>query len=161
MSAEKQLFDCLGKILKLQKSLFQIAKKKTDIIKADDIDALGQLLKDELKHVKAIEMLDKERENVQLQLGSHSSVHITISDLLQSSSLNDKEGLKVLQHQLVEQTQKLKEVNELNQQLLQQSLNYINLNLDLLLGQQESSNYTDNNSNKEEGTSRSLFDSRA
>jgi FlgN protein len=164
MSAENLLLNVLEKMVKLQKSLYQIALKKTDILKADDIEALGQLMKDELKHIKAIEMVNGERERIQRQLAielSLSPANITISELLKSSILKDKEGLKRLQTELVEQTQSLKEINEFNQQLLQQSLNFVNLNLDLVLGQQELGNYTDNSSDEEEGTSRSLFDSKA
>jgi hypothetical protein len=165
MSAENRLLTVLEKIVKLQKSLHQIALKKTDILKADDIEALGQLMKDELKHIKAIEMVNGEREQIQRQLANElllPPTNITISQLLKSSMLKDKEILRKLQVKLVEQTQSLKEINEFNQQLLQQSLNFVNLNLDLVLGQQESSNYTDNTSNEEESTaSRSLFDSKA
>jgi hypothetical protein len=164
MSAEDLLLNVLEKMVKLQKSLYQIALKKTDILKADDIEALGQLMKDELKHIKAIEMVNGERERIQRQLANELSLpptNITISELLKSSILKDKESLKRLQTELVEQTQSLKEINEFNQQLLQQSLNFVNLNLDLVLGQQELDNYTDNSSNEEESTSRSLFDSKA
>jgi hypothetical protein len=165
MSAENRLLTVLEKIVKLQKSLHQIALKKTDILKADDIEALGQLMKDELKHIKAIEMVNGEREQIQRQLENElllPPTNITISQLLKSSMLKDKESLRKLQVKLVEQTQSLKEINEFNQQLLQQSLNFVNLNLDLVLGQQESGNYTDNSSNEEEeSTSRSLFDSKA
>jgi hypothetical protein len=165
MSAENRLLTVLEKIVKLQKSLHQIALKKTDILKADDIEALGQLMKDELKHIKAIEMVNGEREQIQRQLANElllPPTNITISQLLKSSMLKDKESLRKLQVKLVEQTQSLKEINEFNQQLLQQSLNFVNLNLDLVLGQQESGNYTDNSSNEEEeSTSRSLFDSKA
>ncbi|MFD2679308.1 flagellar protein FlgN [Bacillus seohaeanensis] len=165
MSAENRLLTVLEKIVKLQKSLHQIALKKTDILKADDIEALGQLMKDELKHIKAIEMVNGEREQIQRQLANElllPPTNITISQLLKSSMLKDKESLRKLQVKLVKQTQSLKEINEFNQQLLQQSLNFVNLNLDLVLGQQESGNYTDNSSNEEEeSTSRSLFDSKA
>jgi FlgN protein len=165
MSAENRLLTVLEKIVKLQKSLHQIALEKTDILKADDIEALGQLMKDELKHIKAIEMVNGEREQIQRQLANElllPPTNITISQLLKSSMLKDKESLRKLQVKLVEQTQSLKEINEFNQQLLQQSLNFVNLNLDLVLGQQESGNYTDNSSNEEEeSTSRSLFDSKA
>jgi hypothetical protein len=165
MSAENRLLTVLEKIVKLQKSLHQIALKKTDILKADDIEALSQLMKDELKHIKAIEMVNGEREQIQRQLANElllPPTNITISQLLKSSMLKDKESLRKLQAKLIEQTQSLKGINEFNQQLLQQSLNFVNLNLDLVLGQQESSNYTDNTSNEEESTaSRSLFDSKA
>jgi hypothetical protein len=164
MSAENLLLNILEKMVKLQKSLYQIALKKMDILKADDIEALGQLMKDELKHIKAIEMVNGERDRIQRQLANElllPPTNITISELLKSSILKDKESLKRLQNELVEQTQSLKEINEFNQQLLQQSLNFVNLNLDLVLGQQELGNYTDNSSDEEESTSRSLFDSKA
>jgi FlgN protein len=164
MSAETQLFNVLEKMVKLQKSLYQIALKKTDILKADDIEALNLLMKDELKHIKAIEMVNREREQIQQRLANELSLPpatITISDLLQSSMLKDKESLRRVQLELVEQTQGLKEVNEFNQQLLQQSLNFVNLNLDLVLGQQDSGNYTEDTSNEGEQSNRSLFDSKA
>jgi hypothetical protein len=164
MSAEGLLLTILEKMVKLQKSLYQIALKKTDILKADDIEALGQLMKDELKHIKAIEMVNREREQIQRQLANELSLRpsaITISDLLQSSMLKDKESLRRVQLELVEQTQGLKEVNEFNQQLLQQSLNFVNLNLDLVFGQQDSGNYTEDTSNEDEQSNRSLFDSKA
>jgi hypothetical protein len=108
--------------------------------------------------------VNREREQIQRQLANELSLRpsaITISDLLQSSMLKDKESLRRVQLELVEQTQGLKEVNEFNQQLLQQSLNFVNLNLDLVLGQQDSGNYTEDTSNEDEQSNRSLFDSKA
>lgn len=164
MSVEDQLCHNLEKILKLQKSLHQIALKKTEIIKADNIEALGELMKDELKHIKAIEVLNNEREKIQHQLANEISISpqsLTISDLLSSDKIQDKEKLRNLQQKLVDQMKILKEINELNQDLLQHSLNFVNLNLDLLLGQQESSNYNDQSSDETQSINRSIFDSKA
>lgn len=164
MSAEDQLYISLEKIVKLQKSLYIIALKKRDSLKADDIEALRQIMKEELKHIKAIEVVNKEREMIQHQLATElliSKKKLTMSNLLESDRLNNKEKLRNIQVELLEQTQKLKEINELNQQLLQQSLNFVNLNLDMILGQQEFNNYSDRSSEEAEGNKRSLFDSQA
>lgn len=164
MSAEDQLYISLEKIVKLQKSLYIIASKKKDILKADDIKALGQIMKEELKHIKAIEAVNKEREIIQHQLATKLLIpkeKLTMSELLESDRLKNKEKLRNIQGELLEQTQKLKDINELNQQLLQQSLNFVNLNLDMILGQQEFNNYTDRSSEEAEGNKRSLFDSQA
>lgn len=165
MSAEAHLCTALEKILKLQESLHQIALRKTDILKADNIEALGQLMKQELKHIKALEVVNKERETVQIELAkeiSISEVDLTISILLQSDKIKDKEKLKNLQNQLVDQMEKLKVINELNQEMLQLSINFVNLNLDLLLDQQESSNYSVESLNENEvKNNRSIFDSKA
>ncbi len=163
MSAESQLCNNLEKILKLQKSLHQIALKKTEILKADNIEALGELLKDELKHIKAIEVVNNEREQIQHELANEISLspeHLTISELLSSDGIEEKEKLRSLQEQLIEQMKIIKEINELNQDMLQQSLNFVNLNLDLLLGQ-ESSNYNGQTSDENQSINRSIFDSKA
>ncbi|HBJ01524.1 MAG TPA: flagellar protein FlgN, partial [Lysinibacillus sp.] len=46
---------------RMHKSLLELALKKTEIIKAGDIEALDQLLKDEQAHVAAIEKLEQQR----------------------------------------------------------------------------------------------------
>ena len=58
----ERLISTMEKLLKLHKSLYEIAQKKTETVKIGDIDALNQILKDEQAHLKAINLLENERQ---------------------------------------------------------------------------------------------------
>ncbi|WP_456273252.1 flagellar protein FlgN [Bacillus sp. AK031] len=165
MSAERNLISVLEKLLALQKSLHEVAVRKTKILKDGDIESLGKHMKDEIKHIKAIEVLNNERENLQRQFAKDLPINIsnvTISHLLEYGKFIEAERLKVLQNELIQTVNHLKQVNDFNQSLLNQSLQFVNLNLDLLTGRQESPNYSkDPIDHTEEMNSRSLFDSKA
>jgi flagellar biosynthesis/type III secretory pathway chaperone len=163
MSSETQLLELLKKIIKLQKSLHQLAIKKTEMLKSNDIDGLGQLIKDELSHIKALEALHKTREQLQVAIGREYDCPFkinTMSDLLRVNGIVHKESFKEFKNELVHITEQLKAINILNQELLNQSLQFVNLNLDLFFGQQDSGNYSPLQSEEEEAA-RPIFNSKA
>lgn len=63
MSAEK-LINTLNKMVSLHRSLLELAKQKTEIIKKGDIEALSSILKDENKHVMAISKLEEKGKSL-------------------------------------------------------------------------------------------------
>ncbi len=163
MSNEARMHELLEKIIKLQKSLYQLALKKTEMLKNNDIDGLGHLIKDELSHLKALEALHITREQLQVAIGREYDCPFKIStmtDLLQVNGINQKDTLEKFQQELIHITEQLKIQNTLNQELLNQSLQFVNLNLDLFLGQQDSGNYSPLQSEEEEA-SRPIFNSKA
>jgi FlgN protein len=164
MSSEKQLLQLLEKMVKLQKSLYQLSLKKTDLLKNDDIEALTELMKNELSHIKAMESFNLQREDLQRNLAFDLGIpfqNLTISGFFQAEGLKEKELLKELQGQLIDITTKLKQQNEFNQELLSQSLNFVNLNLDIMTGQQDSGNYSRSNADIEEPETLSIFNRKA
>lgn len=163
MSNETQLHELLKKIIKLQKSLYQLAIKKTEMLKSNDIEGLGHLIKDELSHIKALEALHKTREQLQEAIGREYDCPFkidTMSDLVRVNGIVQKESLKKFQNELIAITEQLKTQNTLNQELLNQSLQFVNLNLDLFFGQQDSGNYSPLQS-EEEDAARPIFTSKA
>jgi flagellar biosynthesis/type III secretory pathway chaperone len=162
MSKENQLLQLLEKMITLQKSLYQLSLKKADMLKNDDIDALSQLIKNELSHIKAMEAFDQKREDVQRNLAFDlgiSSQNLRISDFLYQEGVKEKDRIKELQLELIDTTENLKKQNEFNQELLTQSLNFVNLNLDLFMGQQDSGNYSP--TDHEETNDLSIFNRKA
>jgi len=139
MSAEV-LTGTMEKLLKLHKSLYELAVKKTDIIKTGDMDGLNQMLKDEQAHIAAISQLEKEREKA-----AHSIVPAlespTVSDCLNLLSQPDRLRLAAITEELAELVFELKEQNFLNQQLVHQSLQFVNVSMNLLRPQPENINY--------------------
>ena len=52
----------LEKLYKLHKSLFDLSVNKTDVIKKGDMSELDRVLKDEQKHLAAINTVEAERQ---------------------------------------------------------------------------------------------------
>ncbi|RFU63951.1 flagellar protein FlgN [Peribacillus glennii] len=162
MSAEK-IVASLEKLVKLHQSLNILANKKTEIVKLGDTEALNQLLVDEQKHIKAIDMTEKERQSAVtafLQSKGQPAEPSTITRVIELSSLTEAEALNRLKDELIEEAVKLKEQNHLNQQLIYQSLQFVNITLDMLRPQNQQFNYDKPSHQKQQG-SNSMFDSRA
>ncbi|MBG9586609.1 flagellar protein FlgN [Cytobacillus firmus] len=158
MSAEA-LTAAMEKLLKLHKSLYELAVKKTDIIKTGDMDALNQMLKDEQAHIAAIGRLDKEREKA-----ANSIVPMvespTVSDCLNILRQPDRLKLEAITEELAELVYELKEQNFLNQQLVHHSLQFVNVSMNLLRPQAENMNYGPPARKKSEKMNPGLFNSK-
>ncbi len=127
----------LGQQIKLHKSLLELTKRKTAVIKENDIEQLNQLIKDEQKHIQAIGALETKRQQ-----------------------LHTNENCQSEKEELLQVIIELKSVNELNQDLLTQSMQLVSLNLDLLMPQPDSFNYSKEDSEDDQPV-RSMFDSQA
>ncbi|WP_375090702.1 flagellar protein FlgN [Peribacillus sp. RS7] len=145
MSA-RNIIESLEKLIKLHKSFNQLAIRKTVILKASDTEAINALLIQEQKHIKAISQTDKEREGAVEEfltangsVGQAASIH-TITEMTGPAETEILERLKA---ELSDEVAKLKERNYLNQQLIYQSLQFINVSLDMLRPQNQNLNYGD------------------
>ncbi|WP_100333209.1 flagellar protein FlgN [Bacillus alkalisoli] len=146
----------LEKILTLHQRLLEQAVSKTELIKSGNPDELQSLLKEEQKLVQAIGQLEIER----LKLMPNADG--TITTLIESTSGSDTNKLAQLKEELTTIVLQLKEQNELNQQLLQQSLQFINVTMNTLKGPETQVTYDKPTAKKAPITSsRSIFDSKA
>ena len=139
MSVEK-LIGSLDKLLKLHQSLYKLSVKKTDIVKKGDMDALNQILKDEQTHIAAISKFENERKKYTAALLPNMEKP-TISDCLNIIDEENKHILERLRTEIFETVLQIKEKNDLNQQLIYQSLQFVNLTLSLVAPQPENYNY--------------------
>ncbi len=164
MSAEK-LFDCLTKMVALHQSLFELENRKTDIIKRGDIEALTSFLKEENKHVMAINKLEEERKLIVAKLVSGHSIQgdePSLTDIVNLLHPTESRKLLTLREHLTKLLEELKQVNKLNQELVHSSLQFVNLSLDLLMPQPQKINYNKpTNHRQTEQTKSSVFDSKA
>ncbi|CAM3556383.1 hypothetical protein GCM10009865_11110 [Aeromicrobium ponti] len=139
MSAEA-LITSMEKLLKLHKSLYELAVKKTDIIKNGDMDALNQMLKDEQAHIAAIDRMETERQKA-AQIITTGMDSPTVSDCMTVLSQAERLKLEAITNEMTGLVFELKEQNYLNQQLVHHSLQFVNVSMNLLRPQQESMNY--------------------
>ncbi|MBE4907056.1 flagellar protein FlgN [Bacillus luteolus] len=164
MSTE-QLVKTLQKLAVLHEHLLTIAKQKSDILKNGDIDALNQQMKEEQKYVLAIKQIENERimqvqhllENYRLR-----DEEYTLTKVIEISKEPFKQRLIDIQQKLVYILDELKQVNALNQQLTHQSLQFVNVTLDMLRPEITTTNYGHpEKKQKDEHSNRSMFDSKA
>lgn len=160
MSVEK-LIHTMDKLLKLHRSLYELSTKKTDIVKKGDMDSLNQILKDEQAHIAAINKFESERQSF-AKVIVPSLLQPTITDCINVVDESDKTALESLRMELLKLVSQIQEKNELNQQLIYQSLQFVNLSLNLVAPQPEDFNYSPGAGKKNvPGHSPGLFNSKA
>ncbi|MCK1994456.1 flagellar protein FlgN [Peribacillus muralis] len=159
----RSIIESLEKLIKLHKSFNQLAIRKTAVLKANDTEAITALLIQEQKHLKAIDQTDKQREGAVAdflrangKVGQPASIH-SVTEL---TGPIETEKLAHLKAELMEEVTKLKERNSLNQQLIYQSLQFINVSLDMLRPQNQNLNYG-NSVRKPQKSGMTMFDSKA
>lgn len=162
MSAQ-QIIQLLEKLVTLHVSLLEIAKRKTEIIKTGKIEQMQPLLVKERRHVQALEQVEGKRQELverwflQQNLSTENT---TITAMLEQIS-NEDEAVELanVTEALARKMTELKQQEQLNQTLIQQSMKFINLSLDLINPSLKNMNY---GSNKEsESINQTVFDSKA
>lgn len=141
MSQEK-LIATMEKLLKLHKSLYDLAVKKTEIVKANDMDALNQLLKDEQAHLAAIAKLEQGRQQLAADLVQGMDQPTpTLSHCLNVIEGEDWVTLDRLRSELLDAIVQIQQRNDLNQKMVYQSLQFVNLTLNLVSPQPQAEDF--------------------
>ena len=153
------LVGILEKHLKLHKSLYQLEVEKTEVLKKSNIEALNSLLKNEKTYIHSIQMVEAERKKIISKL-LPEIIDPTLTECLPMLEQSDQEKIVSIQQQLKIELDQLKDVNSLNHELLEQSLQFITLSLDLLLPNDVSA-YTKEHKQENLLPNISLFDSKA
>lgn len=157
----------LEQLLSMHEDLYEKSKLKTDVIKSGKVDALRSMTNDERKWARTINDIQKElmhHTDSFLKSFSISKEGPSLRDCLTYMSEQEKEFAAALQAKLVYQVNLIKRQNDLNQQLLQQSLAFVNMSLDLLTPDPDTDSYNYERPNRQqsyEQFGRSLFDSNA
>ncbi|MGK9252702.1 flagellar protein FlgN [Paenibacillus sp. P22] len=129
------IIDTLEQQDALYSQMIELADQKTPALVKGDLDALNALLMKERKLVKAAGELEERRttqvnihfSKLQLRLRSGK-----LADLIRTvSQPEDKQKLTEIQQELSGKLERLRMKNEHNQQLLRQSLEFIEFSLEL------------------------------
>jgi flagellar biosynthesis/type III secretory pathway chaperone len=161
------VFEIMEKLIEAHQNLLDLAEQKKRALIQNDIGQLTAITNKESRLIKQVAELDQQRIHAtgkfMLEKGYRPNPHVTISDLTKLIfKLDEKKSLQALQQTLLQTINKLKAANELNRQLLEQSLAFVNYSLDLLLGPPEDEAVYRNPQQQGYGfTRQGLFDSRA
>ncbi|TDF93511.1 flagellar protein FlgN [Paenibacillus piri] len=123
-------------------TLLVLAEQKKQVLVRNDVEQLTQLVSKENKLIKQIGELDRQRVEVigqfLIEKGYKPNPKVTVSDLTKIIfNIDEKKQLLGLQKQLMGTIRKLREINQLNQQLIEHSLSFIDYSLDLIAGPPE------------------------
>ena len=161
----KNIITVLEQLLSLHEALLEKSKTKTEVIKVGDVEALKSITNEERKWIKMVNTAQKDLLNHAKDFLEQRSISMdtpTLQDCLPYVKAQEYQTLTTLQSQLVEKVSLLKKQNDLNQQLLKQSLSFVQLSLDLLTPDIDTYNYERPDSSQPyEQHGRSLFDSNA
>ncbi|MCP3794850.1 flagellar protein FlgN [Paenibacillus sp. CH40] len=134
-----RLIDVLEQLDQKHLILLELAKSKKKIVMENDMDSLVQHLNQESRLLKQVEQLEEARMEVSYELlrerGIKSQLNLTITELARLVfDPEDKNKLLSVQSRLSHTLSELKEINAINQKLIEQSLVFIDYSLDLLVG---------------------------
>lgn len=156
----------LEQISSLQEELLSLEQEKKEVLIHGKIQRLSEIVQIENQKVTLLGKLEREREKAAKELASLWGLKeepLTMQEILRRTT--DPllvERFRRLQSTLLEQNDQLRRQNEINALLIQESLEYVKMNMELLAEQVDSRIYTNPISeDKEKPTaSRNLFDTR-
>lgn len=156
------IIQSLQKLIHIHASLVDVSEQKTSIIKEGLIDKLQPILSKERQAVQMLEKAEAKRQQaveqwyMDNQLTSSTMTITHMLDVLDSSEERHQleEATTELTHLLTE----LKRQEQLNNALIQQSMQFIQMSLDMMQPTIKNVNYGDQNNHQ---SKRSVFDSKA
>lgn len=133
----QQLIESLVDLDLVHQKMIESAENKRQAIVKNDVNALITIMNQESRLLKQVEQLEETRQEAcyqfLLERGVKSRLNLSVSELVRLVfDPDEKTRLLQIQKQLSETLQILKERNDLNQQLAEQSLSFIDFSLDLL-----------------------------
>ncbi|MDE7477629.1 MAG: flagellar protein FlgN [Lachnospiraceae bacterium] len=132
--------------------LVTLAESKTPVIVAGDIENLGKIMEEEQEIVGRIQTMEKQRDKFLADIANvvnRDVETLKLIDLIQmlESMPDQQQKLQDVQKHLRETIDKLKEVNDINQQLLSERLDMVEFNLNMIRAMKsapQTANYSKN-----------------
>lgn len=158
-----ELIEVLSEELKAHKDLLSLTNKKTDIIIAGHVKDLDKITQLENTLIISIGKLEERREkvveNIQKQLKIKEE--LSMSSILKYSDEETTKEIEKIKNEFLDIIGNLKNKNQLNNVLIQDNLEFINLNLQLLTNSLEQELYNSKTEKSKSSQNPSLFDAKA
>lgn len=129
--------------------LFEAAKRKTDVIMQGNIKELEQITKFEETNIYTIIQLENKREILAESISKEVGIReeSNISQIIAKLSGKDKKEIDEIKEKLHNVLTEMKRVNDLNNTLITDNLDFINLNINLLTNTRQNNVYGKGESN--------------
>jgi len=163
----QRLIEVMGKLNDTHEELVGLAERKRDALIKNQVDEVSAITNKETRLMRMVGELLQEQQAATVDFfrtkGFQPTREVTVTELSRIvTDPKQKEALLAARDRLTEAIQILKKKNDLNQQLIEQSLEFINYSMNLVLGPDEEPTYKNPASRSYDTTKRSgFFDSRA
>ena len=159
------VIDILKKEHVYYKHMLELSKSKKKIIVEGKVAELDKIVKLEQNMIVNIGQLERKREEEVAKLCGAlgiNSAQATITELSKILRPELKKELEEIQQRLQETFRELKTVNDVNGQLIEQSLEYIDYSINLVAGSgmETGSLYEDIGKNKSKQSKKNIFDTK-
>ena len=160
----QSILEKLNKLISIHEKLLELSKEKTNIVKEGNAEKLQAKLIQERKMVLQLAQVEESRQkevDEWFSVRGLSNEEATVTNLI--NNIENDEEKRLLAEKAVYLTEvvvNLKQQEQLNMALIQQSMQFVQLSIDLLSPSLKNINY----SKDKEGDSqinRSVFDSKA
>ncbi|KAB3526648.1 flagellar protein FlgN [Alkaliphilus serpentinus] len=158
-----QLMESLNQEKILYHEILKLEKEKFEVIKTANLKELEKMTIKEQQYLMKMATFEKIRRSILTNAAKEIGVEElhSISDLLIHLKNSEMvQQIDDLRNQMLNVIAEIKEINELNEKLMNQHLDYINFNMELLTSNlQSTSNYSGNPTEKGKQKT-NLFDAR-
>ncbi|MEK3733191.1 MULTISPECIES: flagellar protein FlgN [Paenibacillus] len=163
----RSIIDCMRRQIELHEQLIEAGKDKRQAIMVNDVERLTAVITREnrlLKQVAETEALRQgAADNFLREKGIRSQLQLTVTELTRLVfNPEEKDELLAVQRELTDRLLELKELNNSNRDLIEQSLDFIDYSLNLLVSNPDDDMlYRHPNQPNTTGKGHSMFDTRA
>lgn len=159
------LVACLENLNLCYVRLIELAEEKRTILIQNQKDKLMPIVNQENRLIKELQAVEKQREqifsNFMQENGLEAKAPLSVSDIAKMTvSLQDKKRLLACGERLSESVNKLRDLNHFNQEMIAQSLEYVQYTLDLIVPEDDVT-YQNPERMTQQKKSASIFDARA
>lgn len=158
------IIDIMNELTEAHKQLLNLCERKLSYIKSNDMEELSKILTIERTYIQKTDQLETKRQKVIEDFISKHNIPVvekTASQLLQHlTNIDEKVILEKQIVKLIEVIVQLRSTEQLNEELLQQSMEFVQTSLDLFDPTMKNYNYN-NRLSEQSSKNRSIFDSRA
>ncbi|MFO7154799.1 MAG: flagellar protein FlgN [Caldicoprobacter oshimai] len=138
MDSLQKIVDILDKECELYSILLDLSKKKTQVIVDADIGELEKIVEMEERLIFELRNLEDKREGWVVDFARQRGIEpteVTISYLTSQAEGQIQERLKQLQEKLYGIIEEQKQVNQINERLIRNNLEFIDFSIGLITGQ--------------------------
>lgn len=163
----QRLIAVLEKLSGIHEELIGLADRKREALIHNQVDEVSAIVNKETKLMRTVGECLQEQQSATVDFfrtkGFQPTREVTVTELSRIvTDPKEKEALLTARDQLTKAIGMLQKKNELNQQLIEQSLAFINYSIDVVLGPDEEPTYRNPASRSYDTGKRSgYFDSRA
>jgi len=163
----ESILQSLKELTNVHKQLCNVSQQKTEALKKGSSEKLQDILREEQTYIRKLEQVENNRERIVEQWfenNQSTEQERTITKILNLlTDENEKRRLEVATIDLTKEITRLRDLEQLNAALIQQSMHFIQTSLNMLKPTLQSLNYDRQQTKNDQKryNDRSMFDSKA